>query len=372
VKAFSPDIRLVVSDLHIGTGHRRGMFNPFEDFYEDDKLAEFLRYHADDFGRGRSIELILAGDILDMMKVQVGRDEAFTDEITEEIAGHKALQCLAGHPQLCQALSSFLDRGGTQITVIPGNHDIELLLPSVQKVFRGAIAPGTLGSRLQFIDRTPVYILPEGIQIHHGHMFEAHLQFDYGQLMVKRRDGPPILNLPWGSLLALRVVIPHKKERAFIDHVYPMTRLLLGGLAFDMRFALKLSSKILYQFFATRLAPKGGTVMNKIWEGLKIIMEVLAPTRGFDQNAARTLRKTRGVHTIIAGHSHQPRYRLVAPGKLYVNTGTWVKMLNIDIQHLGQDSGLTYAMITYDENRQPRTQLMRWFGSYEISKQVPY
>ncbi len=372
MKSFRPDVRLIVSDLHVGTGHRRGVFNPFEDFYEDEKFGEFINFHLEEHGRGKKIELVLAGDVLDMMKVQVGPGSAFTDEVTDEIAQYKAQQCLAGHPRFVQVLSSFLDRGGTEITVIPGNHDIEMLLPSVQKVFRELVAPGTLGSRVQFIDRTPAYSLPEGIQIHHGHMFEAHLQFDYRQLMVKRRDGPPILNLPWGSLLALRVVIPGKAERHFIDHVYPLHRLLLGGLAFDFRFAVKLTSKILYQFFATRIAPKGGNVLKKMVEGFSIIMQALIPTRSYDQNVARALRKTRGVHTIITGHSHQPRYRLVAPGKLYVNTGTWVKMLNIDIQHLGQDTGLTYAMITYDENRQPRTQLMRWFGSYEISKQLPY
>jgi hypothetical protein len=190
--------------------------------------------------------------------------------------------------------------------------------------------------------------------------------------MVKRRDAPPILNLPWGSLLALRVIIPSKEERHFVDHVYPLKRLILGGLLFDFRFTVKLSAKILYQFFATRLAPKGGRTLKKIWEGIKIIKEAITPTRGFDQNVESALRKTRGVHTIIAGHSHQPRYRLVAPDKLYVNTGTWVKMLNIDVQHLGQDTGLTYALIVYDENRQPRTQLHRWHGSHEVTRQVPY
>lgn len=356
--------------MHLGTGHRRGVFNPLEDFYEDDKFAEFIEYYGWDYGKGRNVELVLDGDILDLMKVRVGG--GLSDEITEDIAQQKTRLCLAGHPKFCRALSSFLDRGGTRITFLPGNHDIELLLPSVQQVFREVVAPGTLATKLDFIDASPVYSLPEGIQIHHGHMFESHLKFDYDQLMSKRRGGPPILNLPWGSLLVLRVIIPHKEERPLLDHVYPLKRLLIGGLIFDFKFAVKLTAKILYQFFATRLAPKGGNVMTKMWEGAKIIKELLLPTRSFDKNVESVLRKTRGVHTIITGHSHQPRYRLVSPGKLYVNTGTWVKMMNIDIQHLGQDTGLTYALITYNEHRQPRTQLMRWHGSYEVYRQVTY
>ncbi len=100
MKTFTPDFRLIVSDMHLGTGHRRGMFNPFEDFYDDDKFVEFLEFYADEYGRGRKIELILDGDILDLMKVQIGREEVFSDEITEEIAEYKAHQCLSGHPRI--------------------------------------------------------------------------------------------------------------------------------------------------------------------------------------------------------------------------------------------------------------------------------
>ncbi len=348
------------------------MFNPFEDFHQDDKFVEFLRFYLDEYGRGKSIELVLAGDILDLMKVQVGKEGVFTDEITEEVAEYKTHQCLAGHPEVCKVLTTFLDRGSSRIVVLPGNHDIELLLPGAQKAFRDIVAPGSLGNRLLFIDRTPTYNLPEGIQIHHGHMFEPHLQFDYNHLMTRRRDGPPILNLPWGSLLALRVIIPAKKERYYLDHISPLKRLLVGGLFLDFKFTLKLTTRILYQFFATRLVPRGGKTLKKLWEGVKIIKELVLPVRSFDQHVEAVLRRTRGVHTIIVGHSHQPRYRLVAADKLYVNTGTWMKMVNIDIQHLGQDTGLTYALISYDEDRRPSTRLLRWYGKHEQTRQVPY
>jgi predicted phosphodiesterase len=45
------------------------------------------------------------------------------------------------------------------------------------------------------------------------------------------------------------------------------------------------------------------------------------------------------VHTLIVGHSHQPRYKPFADGKLLVNTGTWVKMINLDLKHLGRPRG---------------------------------
>jgi len=372
VKATAGDLRIVLSDLHLGTGHRKGIFNPYEDFYEDEKFAELLKFYSSQWGRKNKIELILAGDFLDLMKVPVGKDGKFSDEITEEIAEFKVNRCLTGHPKVCEALTSFLERSETTLTIVPGNHDIELLLPGVQKRVRDIIAPGTLGAKVQFIDKSPAYNLPEGIQIHHGHMLEPHLQFDYNRLMLPMRDGKAVLNLPWGSLLLLRVIIPAKRERYLVDHIYPLSRLILGGLLFDFRFTIRLSSKIMYQFFATRIASTGKMTLKKIWEGVKIIKEAIIPVRDFDQNVERLLRRTMGVHTIITGHSHRPRYKLVGDDKLYVNTGTWVKMLNIDLEHMGQDTGLTYATITYDEKGKPFTELYRWSGGYRITNPVHY
>ena len=80
----------------------------------------------------------------------------------------------------------------------------------------------------------------------------------------------------------------------------------------------------------------------------------------------------RGVHTLIVGHSHGPRYRQLPGNKLLVNTGTWMNMINLDIQYLGQDSGLTYAVIEYSDEGKPTTHLMRWHGEQPECETVPY
>jgi hypothetical protein len=73
-------------------------------------------------GKENKIELILAGDFLDLMKVPVGKDGKFSDEITEEIAEFKVNRCLTGHPKVCEALTSFLETTETTLTIVPGNH----------------------------------------------------------------------------------------------------------------------------------------------------------------------------------------------------------------------------------------------------------
>jgi hypothetical protein len=47
-------------------------------------------------------------------------------------------------------------------------------------------------------------------------------------------------------------------------------------------------------------------------------------------------------------------------------------MINLDLQYLGQDSGLTYAVIGYDDNGKAETTLMRWQGAHEACEAIPY
>src|SRR5689334_160234 len=51
-------IRVVVSDLHLGTGMQSGRLNPHEDFFEDDRFAELLAYYEAQAGQDGEIELI--------------------------------------------------------------------------------------------------------------------------------------------------------------------------------------------------------------------------------------------------------------------------------------------------------------------------
>ncbi|MGB8222958.1 MAG: hypothetical protein WCF10_10225, partial [Polyangiales bacterium] len=64
-------VRLVLSDLHLGTGTRRGQLNPLEDFIHDDRFAELLSHYDQVVGPDGSIELILNGDIFDLLKVKI-------------------------------------------------------------------------------------------------------------------------------------------------------------------------------------------------------------------------------------------------------------------------------------------------------------
>lgn len=362
-------IRLVVSDFHLGTGARHGELNPFEDFFHDDRFAELLAHYERQADEGTEIELILNGDIFDLLKVKVSG--VWPTEITEEIATEKLRQCLEGHPRFCHAIREFLQKPGRRVTYLPGNHDLEMWFEKPQDLFRRYCAPGMAADRVRFITSSDTYYLPEGIQIRHGHQLERIHRVDYSEMTRKRRDGTEILRLPWGSLWILEVMNPAKEQRSHVDRIQPLGRFLLGALLFDTRFALRffwLTSayflrRRMFAFQAWRAA------LRNLPRALK---EEVVALGGYDEAATRALRKMRGVHTLIVGHSHAPRYRSLPGNKVMVNTGTWMKMINLDISHLGQDSGLTYALIDYNDEGRPRTALMRWYGKPPQCETVYY
>ena len=89
-------VKVIVSDVHMGAGNPTGLVNPYEDFHHDDRLAELFRHYATDRYADAAVELILAGDFLDLLKLRYqGR---FPDEVDEAIAVDKVRRCILGHP----------------------------------------------------------------------------------------------------------------------------------------------------------------------------------------------------------------------------------------------------------------------------------
>lgn len=362
-------IRIVVSDLHLGTGARRGEMNPFEDFFHDDRFAELLMHYDAEAGDDTEVELIFNGDIFDLLKVKIGG--VWPTEITEEIAVEKLRLCLEGHPRFVHAMREFLAKPTHRVTYLPGNHDLDMWFPGPQELFRRYVAPSSASERVRFITSSGTYYLPEGIQIRHGHQLERIHRVDYNEMTRKRSDGVEVLKLPWGSLWILEVMNPAKEQRSHIDRIQPLGRFLAAAMLFDMRFALRFVWLTSAYFLRRRV------FAFRAWrEALKnlprALREEVVALGGYDEAATRALKKLRGVHTLIVGHSHAPRYRALPGNKVLVNTGTWMRMINLDLRYLGQDSGLTYALIDYPDEGRARTALMRWYGKPPQCEAVHY
>ena len=362
-------LALVLSDLHIGGGHRKGQVNLYDDFREDGRLEQLIARYTQGKHEGAEVHLALNGDIFDLLKVPV--NGKFPEAITERLALMKLEQCIRGHPRVIKAFSTLL--GATpqnRITFQPGNHDMEFFFPGVQRMFCRAVTGEDVHPRLRFITEQPFFDLEDGIQLHHGHQFEVIQAMDWKKLILTRGQREPILNLPWGSLFVLQVVNRLMVERPYLDKVMPFWPLFAGGMVLDTKFTLKLIGYSVLYFARARLNPLWW--QKRPFE--KVSRFVRTEVRFFealDVFAKRILQNPR-VNAVFMGHTHCEQVRTWPRGKIYVNNGAWMPIVNLNLSNLGQNLALHYGLVRWTGSGPPRVALMKWNGPRPITEEVSF
>ena len=147
---------------------------------------------------------------------------------------------------------------------------------------------------------------------------------------------------------------------------------MLGSLFFDPRFGIMFLLRSFYHLLRRRIFTLRAWRKRLMSIPLILREEVFTIGSSYDEAAERYLQKLRGVNTLIVGHSHLPRYRVLPSQQLLMNTGTWIKMIHLDLHYLGQDSGLTYALIEYGEDGQADPKLMRWHGTQRATEAISF
>jgi len=361
------EIKLVVSDLHMGTGTRSGQPNPYEDFHRDDRFAEMVRHYSIGEYVGVPIEIIIDGDFMDLLKVaHRGR---FVTEVTEDISLEKVRRCILGHPGVFDALAEFVSVPNHDLTYIAGNHDLDVAFPLVQEMIRARLGVRDQLDRLRFLTDREFYRLPGGVVVTHGHMFEEINRTKGGIPLRTLDDGRTVINMPWGSLFFSNVLAPVKAERQIVDLVNPLSSFILWGLVFDLRFTLKILFSMVRFFVETRLKTIYVRHMDVI-RTLQILGEELALHNKVERRASRLLRKGDDITALIVGHSHNAKVRRYPHNKIYVNTGTWVQRVSLDLRELGTSNRLTFAEVAYGVTGPPVVRLMRWRGEMRKSEEL--
>jgi UDP-2,3-diacylglucosamine pyrophosphatase LpxH len=214
--ASPPNRKVVISDLHLGSGRdsKSNAWQPLEDF----RFAPSFHAFLDHVAAGGSTDLIIAGDFIDFWQVIPELDAARpSDEgASEQESVRKLAIVLNAHRDTFQALKRFASTGRNRVVVVPGNHDVDLAWPAVQKQLKAAIQPSE--GRVHIA--SPCYEA-DGIHVEHGHQFDEANRFAHPAQPFTTVQGVRRLETNWGTTFMSRFYNEVERRRSFIDNLYP-------------------------------------------------------------------------------------------------------------------------------------------------------
>src|SRR5688572_2009448 len=115
---------IIFSDLHLGDG------GDYEIFAGETELPPLIDSLA-----GPECRVFLNGDSVDFL---TNEDPFDSLDVSVAVARARAIVDSRASSAVLAAFGRFLARGG-ELTIKLGNHDVELSLPEVQRVFREAL-----------------------------------------------------------------------------------------------------------------------------------------------------------------------------------------------------------------------------------------
>lgn len=358
---------LVISDLHLSAGKMlKGKRNLLEDFHYDNELIDFLNYYSTGQYADIEVELVINGDFLDFLAVPYV--EFYDDEFwSEKAALAKLKMIMEAHEGVLDALKDFLKAPGKTIVYIIGNHDAEFVFDSLKEEFLAYF--GEHAKSITLSNSISTHIPTKGVCIQHGHQYERAHEFDQENAVIETLSGERYFIPPWGSYYVTNVINKYKQERSFINAVRPIKHFIIHGIIFDTFFTLRFVLSNIYYFVMVRFW-HFYMVKKSLRQVIEDIVRELELFQDYETLTRHFFEKNPDSKVLIVGHTHSPTLRLYNDGTIFVNTGTWTRMVNLDLGQWNHGNLLTYAKIMvknkeyemneFDENVE--VDLKYWMG----------
>ncbi|MGB0453050.1 MAG: metallophosphoesterase [Bacteriovoracaceae bacterium] len=365
-KSKGKKLVLVISDLHLGAGaYFEGKKNFLEDFHYDEELIEFLNYFASYHTKYNEVELIINGDFLDFLAVPYVR--FFDDEFWSEEASLKKLDIvLEAHQEVFSALNNFLKASKkNSVCYIIGNHDAEFIFSSMRERFERIFDNEVLG-RFKFLTEHDGQYRPhKGIVISHGHEYEVAHHFDLEESIAVDDKGRKFFIPPWGSYYVVRVINKFKQQRHHINAVRPIQKFLINGIIYDTLFTIRFMLANFFYFVMVRFINvyKTRKKTQGLWQSMREELELF---KNYEELVEDFFRDDKEAQVLVVGHTHDPIIRQFEDGHIFINTGTWTKMYNLDFGKGAGGANLTFAAIEVKDNDEISPALLNWRGTNSL------
>ncbi len=333
---------LVISDLHLSAGKMiKGKRNFLEDFHYDNELIDFLKYYCTgDYGNV-PVELVINGDFLDFLAVPYV--EYYDDEFWSEKAAMEKLKLIMqAHKGVLDAMKFFLSKQDNRVVYIIGNHDAEFVFDSLKKEFISYF--GDDAYKITLTNSLSTHVPTKGVSILHGHQYERAHNFDQEDAVIETLSGEKYFVPPWGSYYVTNVINKYKQERSFINAVRPIKHFLIHGILFDTFFTLRFILSNIYYFMMVRFW-HFYRVKKSLKQVIQDLMRELELFQDFESVTRQFFEKNPESRVLIVGHTHNPTLRIFNDGTTFINTGTWTRMVSLDLGQWNHGNMLTYAKI---------------------------
>src|SRR5215216_3430910 len=131
-------ILIILSDFHISAVQdaKSGDSVAYEGFHYDVAFSHFMDHLLERVkSEDAEYEILMLGDFLDFLHTKVPLTEKDFLTTTQASSLEKLQAILRAHPLFFEALKRFVSNG-FRLSVVPGNHDIDLMRPAVQRVLK--------------------------------------------------------------------------------------------------------------------------------------------------------------------------------------------------------------------------------------------
>ncbi len=361
---------VLVSDLHMGAGDDR------DPFAGDSEFADFCRHLA-----GRPPEqpgsrrLAVLGDFLELLGVRAGGEDRRSSSPSIALA---RLERIAGaHAGVFDALGELV-RGGWQLDIVVGNHDIELVRPVVQERIRGLLG----GDRAELVRFHPwILHVPRILYAEHGHQYHDINWFKQLVWAAGEHGADPVSHPPAAYLSDRRLSVVADAGRDAADRILGVRdprrrryrRDALGGVSAGVG----LSAGLLRQIDRVPDAATGTMLLRLAGQLPRAHRSPSPYLFGAAQRVHAVLRQESAECAFYAfGHSHVAEMRSLGPAGLdaaYLNPGTWCRDVRGPLRQAGEDRRRTYVVIECAGEGRPTASLQAWgrLGALPASSNNP-
>jgi UDP-2,3-diacylglucosamine pyrophosphatase LpxH len=318
-------MKTFLSDLHLGDGKERDDFQFHREF---DELVRKLS------GQFKKIEMILLGDIFDLIRTQ--KYYEFEGLSRSEVKLRVMEDIVEQHGPFFETLRYFMGKKGNQLRYVIGNHDFGAYLdPRLPEIIRENFG-------LVLTPESHYHDESLGIWAEHGHRYDVVNN-------TFNNDGTPI-DYCLGDKIVIEIVdkffenVGKKQEELGIDpaiindldNVRPQSAIANWLDSIDEEGHLRQAyNDIITSFLAINAGEIGNFVLDFL-QG-KYQPDLL--------KAAKDLAKHGVGKYIIFGHTHDALDENLGKGIKHLNSGTWRKF----IEPKGRPSTRMRTVPTYNE-----------------------